>query len=126
MTRCKNGHFVEDGCHHWVRDGKLHRLNGPALIWHNGSQSWYYNGKRHRTDGPAYEGHAGYLAWYLHGKRHRIDGPAIIRPDDGVNPKIIEWWVHGEEIKSVADFKQRTGCTDEYIFMLSLKYGNIG
>ena len=33
--------------------GKLHRLDGPAVIYKNGSKAWYQYGKRHRKDGPA-------------------------------------------------------------------------
>ena len=32
---------------------RLHRKNGSALIWPDGSMEWYINGKRHREDGPA-------------------------------------------------------------------------
>lgn len=38
----------------WInKDGKLHRDNGPAVIWYTGIKEWYKNGLRHREDGPA-------------------------------------------------------------------------
>jgi len=34
-------------------EGQRHRLDGPAVIYANGSEFYYQNGKRHRLDGPA-------------------------------------------------------------------------
>lgn len=34
---------------------QLHRTDGPAIEWLNGSKEWYYKGQRHRSDGPAIE-----------------------------------------------------------------------
>ena len=33
--------------------GQLHREDGPAIIFPNGTGVWYQNGLRHRVDGPA-------------------------------------------------------------------------
>ena len=43
------------GKRRWWRDkeGRTHRLNGPAFIFANGDRSWYRHGKIHRDDGPA-------------------------------------------------------------------------
>lgn len=32
-------------------DSKLHRLDGPAIIWSDDSEEWWQNGLRHRDDG---------------------------------------------------------------------------
>jgi hypothetical protein len=72
----------EDGDKFYYRDKAmtvLHRSDGPAIEYTNGSKSWYVDGKRHRTDGPAIEGFNGHKAWYVDGKLHRSDGPAIER-----------------------------------------------
>ena len=45
----------------------LHRTNGPAVEWANGTKVWYVDGKFHRTNGPAYEGISGHKAWGLDG-----------------------------------------------------------
>ena len=37
----------------WFVNNRLHRLDGPAIIWANGDQAWWVNGQRHRLDGPA-------------------------------------------------------------------------
>jgi antitoxin component YwqK of YwqJK toxin-antitoxin module len=52
----------------WHLDGKLHRVDGPALIeWlENGdklSETWYLNGKIYRLDGPAC------TDWYKNGNK---------------------------------------------------------
>ena len=49
------------------RDGRhLHRPNGPARIWENGSQAWWFYGDWHRYYGP----HTSWGDnWYIHGKQ---------------------------------------------------------
>ena len=74
-------YFSEPG--NWIdNDGyptrnKLHREDGPAANYANGSKYWYLNGKFHREDGPAIEWSDGSKIWYLNGKRHRENGPAV-------------------------------------------------
>ena len=74
-------------------NGKLHREDGPAIEYPNGTKAWYLNGKHHREDGPAAEHPDGYKSWYLNDKRHREDGPAIEHPDGSKY-----WYINGEEI----------------------------
>ena len=47
------------------KDGKLHRSDGPARIWADGSKEWYINGKLHRTDGPARIWANGIKEWWI-------------------------------------------------------------
>ena len=47
--------ILRNGDKEWRMDGKLHRLNGPAIERANGAKEWYQNGKRHRLNGPAEE-----------------------------------------------------------------------
>ncbi len=28
----------------WTKDGRLNRLDGPAIIWYDGLSDWYVNG----------------------------------------------------------------------------------
>ena len=49
----------------WYLNGKLHRVDGPAVEFADGSKIWYLNGKSHRTDGPAAEYADGSKFWYL-------------------------------------------------------------
>lgn len=73
------------------RDGKLHRLNGPALEYRKGSKFWYIDGKLHRLDGPASEYANGDREWWFKGELHRLDGPAIEYRDGSK-----EWWKDGK------------------------------
>ena len=59
-----------DGTTRWYQNGKLHRLDGPAVKWANGNTLWYQNGLRHRLDGPAIEYADGYKVWYIEGKEY--------------------------------------------------------
>ena len=79
------------GCITYSVDGKLHKLNGPAVVFESGSKMWAINGKRHREDGPAIEHANGDKEWYLRGERHRSNGPALERADGGK-----AWYVNGE------------------------------
>jgi hypothetical protein len=83
-----------DGTQRWFIDGKLHRTDGPAIIYAIGTQAWYIDGKHHRTDGPAIIYADGSQAWYKDGKLHRTDGPAVIRADS-----TQEWYIHGNQKK---------------------------
>ena len=47
--------------------GRLHREDGPAIVYANGYQEWYQNGRRHRVDGPAIEYANGAQEWWIHG-----------------------------------------------------------
>lgn len=42
------------------------------------------DGVLHREDGPAYEGNDGMEAWYRDGRLHRdpVDGPAVVDPEE--------------------------------------------
>lgn len=44
-----------DDYHDWVIKGtnKIHREDGPARIWSDGSEEWWINNELHRIDGPA-------------------------------------------------------------------------
>jgi hypothetical protein len=68
-------------------NGKLHREDGPAVEWCNGSHEWFQNHELHREGGPAIEYANGEKSWYQHGKHHRLDGPAVEMPDGRK-----EWW----------------------------------
>ncbi len=74
----------------WRLNGQLHRENGPAREFSDGTKSWYLNGKLHREDGPAHVYSDGTKSWYLNGKLHRVDGPAR-EFSDGRK----EWWIDG-------------------------------
>ena len=69
--------------------GKLHREEGPAVIFPSGRKEWYRNGLRHRTDGPAIVHANGGQEWWHNGQPHRVNGPAI-EWENGHK----EWWIN--------------------------------
>ena len=84
-----------DGRTEWINEkGLLHRLDGPAIEWSDGSKEWWINGKLHREDGPAIEDKDGYRAWYRNGKFHRENGPAVEYP----NSKRYYWYVRANAL----------------------------
>ena len=74
----------------WYKEGKLHRLDGPAIEWSDGDREWWIEGKRHREDGPAIEYSSGSKYWFVEDKSHRLDGPAIEYYNGDK-----EWWIEG-------------------------------
>jgi len=61
----KNGLDIdEDGTKRYYLNGKLHRLDGPAITYKHGNKVWYQNGLLHREDGPACEFANGDKHWY--------------------------------------------------------------
>ena len=51
--------------------GHLHREDGPAIIFPDGTQYWHRNGEFHRDDGPAIIYPDGRQHWYRNGICHR-------------------------------------------------------
>jgi len=73
----KNGR-VELTEHQWLyvdRDSEddLHREDGPALEFSNGTNYWYQDGEAHRIDGPAVES-KGDMYWYIEGEVYLKEG----------------------------------------------------
>jgi len=64
--------------HQWygLDQSEVHRTDGPAVEFVDGTKRWCQNGELHREDGPAVEFTDGTKIWFQNGKRHRIDGPA--------------------------------------------------
>ena len=105
----------------WYNDkNELHRLDGPAREYADGSKSWYVEGKLHRQDGPAFEQANGYKAWWVEGKRHRLDGPAI---EDANGYKA--WYVKGK-ILTEEEFneyiKPKPTCEGKVVEVDGIKY----
>lgn len=58
-----------DGSVAYYVEGVLHNRAGPAIILADGTKEWFVNGKRHREEGPAIEFASGRKAWFLNGER---------------------------------------------------------
>jgi len=65
----------------WYKEGKLHRVDGPAL--HDRyCRVWCEDGELHCRTGPAWirnsQGNQESAIYYIHNKMHRVDGPACV------------------------------------------------
>ena len=90
------------------KEGKYHRLDGPAIEYADGYKAWFQKGKRHRLDGPAREWSDGSKEWWVEGKKHRIDGPAMEYYN---NSK--EWYIEGNYYSTEKAFLKATQPTTE-------------
>ena len=89
----------------WYLDGQLHRVDGPAVEYTNGTKLWCQNGQLHREDGPAVEHADGYKAWYKNDQLHRADGPAA-QWADGTK----SWYINGKRVTQAAVMKPVKQC----------------
>jgi hypothetical protein len=124
----------------WFVNGKLHRIDGPAIEYMSGGKEWHLYGNLHREDGPAVVGDAVNL-WYLNDLLHREDGPAaecangdkewyskgMLHRTDGPAIEYMgrgkEWWLNSVWLSFEEWLAQTTGLTDEEKVMMKLKYG---
>ncbi len=75
----RNGlHTGSDGTQYWYKEWKLHREDGPAIIYTNGNQRWYKDGKLHREDGPAVIYPNGEQYWYKDGEQYEPSAHELI------------------------------------------------
>lgn len=122
MGAHKNSRFTSSGCKVWKNEnGEPHRKDGPAIIGPDGIEEWWWNGELHRKDGPALcNTNSSGERWYQHGMLHRDDGPAII-----FSGGAKDWYIRGKDIRNYMQFQEMTGCSDEEIILLKLKWGDI-
>ena len=67
MTQVYKVKVTDDGTIKFLQQGKLHRLDGPAIEYLDGHKEWWLNGKLHRLDGPAIEFIDGHTAYVIEG-----------------------------------------------------------
>jgi hypothetical protein len=77
-------------------EGRLHRDDGPAVEYVDGTKHWYQHGLLHRDGGPAVEHSNVCKCWYQHGELHRDDGPAV-EYSDGTK----YWYQNGIKLSEV-------------------------
>ena len=82
--------------------GNLHREDGPAVEYTDGTKEWFLDGQRHRLDGPAVEWADGTKAWWVDDQLHRLDGPAVEHADGSK-----EWWVNGRKQEAGEFYRRR-------------------
>jgi hypothetical protein len=82
----------------WVdKKGGLHREDGPAIIYNNGSYSWYKHGAFHRVDGPAVS-MPSWEGWFIDALYHREGGPAYTNKMNGNK----QYFLNGAEVTEEA------------------------
>lgn len=96
-----------------VKQLRIDEERGLINVW------WDDNEQPHRMGGPAIVGE-GYEYWVLHGNVHRKDGPAFVNTVRGWG----SWYVNGRSVRSWGDLQRMTGCTEEDMIMLRLKWGS--
>jgi hypothetical protein len=92
--------------------------NHGLVIRNDGSKIWYLYGKIHRLDGPAVLLSNGVTQWWVDNKRHRTDGPAIEYGDGDRS-----WWLHGNWLPFAAWLKENDELSDGEKVMMKLQYG---
>jgi len=88
--------YAADNSKRWYLNGVLHREEGPAIIYCNGTFIWFKNGVEHREDGPARIDSDGFIAWYKDGVQHRDGGPAAIT-SEGTRVWFKDGMIHRED-----------------------------
>ena len=82
MTIDKNGNKV------WRINGNgpIHREDGPAIDYADGTKEWRLNGERHREDGPA--------VWFYGHKEYWLNGKEVTEEEHMrlTNKKDIKIW----------------------------------
>lgn len=71
--------------------GRLHRVDGPAVVDSYGTESWYWRGVWHRPDGPAYIEDDGNETWFVRGVQVDADQWRQFR-DNYDPPRDIARW----------------------------------
>lgn len=84
--KCK---IKEDGTVRYYLKGSLHRLDGPALEYPDGSKFWCKQGAEHRLDGPAVEYADGTIEWW-------VKGCLYSEEEFNALPKVIAYKMHKE------------------------------
>ena len=69
-----DGHWIDTYDREvWIKDGKYHRDDGPAVIYCDGSKEWFQHGVYHRADGPASIFKDGTKHWGLNGTDYSFE-----------------------------------------------------
>lgn len=100
------------------KNGELHREDGPAVMWENGTKEWWIHDQLHREDGPAIEWADGSKEWCIHNRLHREDGPAV---EESNGHKA--WYIRGRNVSSWNEFQHEAKLSDTQIQQLKQQYG---
>ena len=92
--------YFEDYRCYKDHNDKFHRIDGPAIIFPDGTEHWFFHGELHRDGGPAIWYPDGeFIMYYRFGMRHNPKGPAVL----DVNRGICEWWLNDKKYSNPND-----------------------
>jgi hypothetical protein len=100
----------------WRLYGYTHRVDGPAIEYHNGDKEWWFNGELHREDGPAIERTNGAVRWYKFGQLHRADGPAT-----EFSSGYKGWWLMGLNFSSKEEWFKALTEEEKIAYLFNMK-----
>ena len=92
--------IVYDDITEWYQNNKLHRLDGPAIEFANGSKEWFQNGLRHRIDGPAIECITGDKFWFIKENEYTEEEFKKVTEKNCIENKVVE--IEGKKYKLVS------------------------
>ena len=91
--------FTSPHTREWRIKGKLHNMQGPAIVKSDGGREWWLNGYRQPLVTPNVIKGDGTKEWHKQGgtehgdhRLHRTDGPAVVRPEDVAFEKGLPEW----------------------------------
>ena len=99
------------------KEGRLHRLDGPAIEYSSGTKEWWQNGKVHRLDGHAIEWADGRKWWCQNDLYHRVDGPAVIARGGAK-----AWYLNGYMFENKQDFFESLSEEDKKTALFSIDF----
>jgi len=110
-----------------VSSGNIHREDGPAMIFPNGTKKWYQHNKFHRENGPAIEWSDGDRYWYINDNFHRFNGPAIEHNSYQIGnaPTPHIYYIYGvriEKEKYIKIMLSLKRCVEKFKKQLRLRY----
>ena len=92
--------MVDDYAYCFRNDFRAHSVMSEVVTYPNGTKEWYNSyDELHREDGPAAIWYEGTKQWFRDGLLHRQDGPAIIYSPmfQQLRKTKIRWFLKGNE-----------------------------
>lgn len=114
--------IFNSGSKFWFKDGKRHRIGGPAVEYEDRekfwcTKEWWVDGGLHRIDGPAVEWKTGFVIWGVDGKEYdkeMLDGNLFLKKEIG---KYGLEWIHVLGVGGIIEFPIIPGMeTDEELW----------
>jgi hypothetical protein len=90
------------GVEFWEDDeGRMHNVEGPAIVYPDGRTSWWIHGKRHRLDGPAMEWAVSLDPDASYTDEWHINGVELSEEEFNRHPEVIAYRKAKEMLKTL-------------------------